>query len=295
MKLQQTLSAPVEAAFKQCGIGDHPIVLQPSSKAEFGDYQINGVMGAAKKNKMNPRELAQKVVDALELNDIASKVEIAGPGFINIHLAPEYVAAHAAHALSCERLSVAKQEPSLNIPIDYPSANLAKEMHVGHLRSSIIGDALNRVLRFFGHNAFCQDHVGDWGTQFGMLIAHMVEMEQTGNSEMALSDLEEFYRNAKKRFDESPEFADIARDYGVHLAIVPGGTLARKRIMEIRPKAVLAIACERDLTSGIRDAFPVPVFGVLNSRPFGPCVNTQVDMNLVKQALNQLLIKEKID
>ena len=91
------------------------------------------------------------------------------------------------------------------------------------------------------------------------------------------------------------ELADIARDYGVHLAIVPGGTLARKRIMEIRPKAVLAIACERDLTSGIRDAFPVPVFGVLNSRPFGPCVNTQVDMNLVKQALNQLLIKEKID
>ena len=217
MKLQQILSAPVEAAFKQCDIDAHPIVLQPSSKAEFGDYQINGVMGAAKKTKTNPRELAQKVVDALNLEGIASKVEIAGPGFINIHLAPEFVAGHAAHALSCERLSVAKQEPSLNIPIDYPSANLAKEMHVGHLRSSIIGDALNRVLRFFGHNAFCQDHVGDWGTQFGMLIAHMVEMEQTGNSEMALSDLEEFYRNAKKRFDESPEFADIARDYVVRL------------------------------------------------------------------------------
>jgi len=89
------------------------------------------------------------------------------------------------------------------------------------------------------------------------------------------------------------ELADLALEYGVHLAIVPGGTLARKRIIEIRPKAVLAIACERDLTSGIQDVFPIPVFGVLNNRPFGPCINTQVDMGIVRGALQKIVIKEK--
>ena len=216
MNLLQELSRPVQDAFDQCGFKGSPIVLQPSSRAEFGDYQINGVMGVAKQNKVNPRELAQKVVDALQMEGIASKIDIAGPGFINIHLAPEFLAKYAGEALASERLGVSLQKRQI-IPIDYPSANLAKEMHVGHLRTSVIGDAMNRILRFFGHDAFSQDHVGDWGTQFGMLTAYLVEAEKAGETAMALSDLEEFYRKAKTRFDEDPVFADTARDYVVRL------------------------------------------------------------------------------
>lgn len=216
MNLLQELSKPVQKAFDKCGFTDSPIVLQPATRPEFGDYQINGVMGVAKKQKANPRELAQKIVDALEMEGIADKFEIAGPGFINIHLAPEFISKHAAQALASDRLGVSLQERKV-IPIDYPSANLAKEMHVGHLRTSVIGDAINRILRFFGHDAFSQDHVGNWGTQFGMLTAYLVESHKAGDTDIALSDLEEFYRQAKKRFDEDTDFANTARDYVVRL------------------------------------------------------------------------------
>ena len=216
MKLHQELSGYVQKAFDQCGLSDDPINLQPASKPEFGDFQINGVMAAAKKQKTNPRELAQKIIGALELDGVASKVEVAGPGFINVHLDPAYVAKHALAALKDDRLGVAKQEPMI-IPIDYSSPNLAKEMHVGHLRSSIIGDALNRVLSFLGHTIIPANHVGDWGTQFGMLTAYLVEVQKTGEEGLALSDLEEFYRKAKIRFDEDEAFANTARDFVVKL------------------------------------------------------------------------------
>lgn len=216
MNLLKELSVPVQKAFDQCGLGDHPIALQPASKPEFGNYQINGIMGAAKKEKINPRELAQRVVDALNLDGIASKIEIAGPGFINIHLAPQYVSNYAVKMLADERLGVGKQKSEI-VVIDYSSPNLAKEMHVGHLRSSIIGDAMSRILSFMGHKVIAQNHVGDWGTQFGMLTAYLVEAEKEGDATMALSDLEDFYRKAKIRFDEDPAFANTARDYVVRL------------------------------------------------------------------------------
>ncbi len=173
-------------------------------------------MGAAKALKTNPRELAQKVVAALDLHGIADKVEIAGPGFINIHLAPEYLARRSETALKDARLGVTPVQPQ-RVMVEYSSPNLAKEMHVGHLRSSIIGDALARVMEFLGHDVVRANHVGDWGTQFGMLTAYLVEIRQAGDSALELSDLETFYRNAKVRFDESEEFADRARDYVVRL------------------------------------------------------------------------------
>ncbi|TDR82116.1 arginine--tRNA ligase [Paludibacterium purpuratum] len=216
MTIQQLISERVQAALAAVGAPDAPATVQPASKPEFGDYQANGVMAAAKQMRVNPRELAQKVVDALDLRRIADRVEIAGPGFINIHLSAEFIAAEAERALGDDHLGVVRQAPQ-TVVIDYSSPNLAKEMHVGHLRSSIIGDTLTRVLEFLGHTVIRQNHVGDWGTQFGMLTAYLVETHNEGTAANELHDLEEFYRKAKIRFDESEDFANQAREYVVKL------------------------------------------------------------------------------
>lgn len=216
MNLHQTVAAEAEAAFAAAGIAGSPVVLQPAKNADFGDFQINGVMGAAKQAKQNPRELAQKVADALAGNAVIASAEVAGPGFINLRLKAAFLAENIEAALSDGHLNVRRSDNPQTVVIDYSSPNLAKEMHVGHLRSSIIGDSINRVLSYLGHNVIAQNHVGDWGTQFGMLVAYMVEQQQD-NAEFELADLEQFYRNAKIRFDESPEFADTAREYVVKL------------------------------------------------------------------------------
>lgn len=214
--LQQLLDSRVSAALAAVGCDGAPAVVAPAGRPEFGDYQANGVMGAAKARRQNPRELAQQVVAALDLSGIASKVEIAGPGFINITLDPTFLADRAAQALRQSDLAVPRPAPQ-RVVIDYSAPNLAKEMHVGHLRSTIIGDALARVLRFLGHTVIAQNHIGDWGTQFGMLTAYLVEVEQGAGAEMALSDLEDFYRRAKQHMDEDPAFANTAREYVVKL------------------------------------------------------------------------------
>ncbi|MCK5810683.1 MAG: arginine--tRNA ligase, partial [Cocleimonas sp.] len=219
MNIRQLLDQRVSTALMSAGVAEGtPAVIKQSNKAEFGHYQANGVMGAAKKLRTNPRELATKVLDFLDLSDIADKVEIAGPGFLNIHLKPEWLRLQLEAALDDENLNIDQVTNPQTVVIDYSGPNLAKEMHVGHLRSTIIGDAIVRVLRFIGHNVIPQNHVGDWGTQFGMLIAQMQSV-QASESElsMQLSDLEGFYREAKKRFDAEPDFAKTARDYVVKL------------------------------------------------------------------------------
>ena len=216
MNLHQTVAAEAEAAFAAAGIGGNPVVLQPAKNADFGDFQINGVMGAAKKAKQNPRELAQKVADALAGNAVVESAEVAGPGFINLRLNAAFLAQNIESALLDGHLNVRQTKAPQTVVIDYSSPNLAKEMHVGHLRSSIIGDSLNRVLSYLGHKVIAQNHVGDWGTQFGMLVAYMVAQQQE-NAEFELADLEQFYRNAKIRFDEDEAFADTAREYVVKL------------------------------------------------------------------------------
>ena len=216
LTLLTLLNARVGAALAAAGCVDAPANVQPAGRPEFGDYQANGVMTAAKARRMNPRALAQQVVDQLDLAGIADKVEVAGPGFINITVAPEYLARCLMGALGRADLAVPPAEKQ-RVIIDYSSPNLAKEMHVGHLRSTIIGDALARVLRFLGHEVIAQNHVGDWGTQFGMLTAYLVDAEQSGDTGIVLADLEAFYRRAKQRFDEDPGFADRSRDYVVKL------------------------------------------------------------------------------
>ena len=216
MNLYQTVEREAAAAFAAAGIADSPVVLQPTKNAEHGDFQINGVMGAAKKAKQNPRELAQKVAEALADNAVIESTEVAGPGFINLRLRPEFLAQNIQTALNDARFGVAKTDKPQTVVIDYSSPNLAKEMHVGHLRSSIIGDSISRVLEFMGNTVIRQNHVGDWGTQFGMLVAYLVE-QQKDNAAFELADLEQFYRAAKVRFDEDPAFADTAREYVVKL------------------------------------------------------------------------------
>jgi arginyl-tRNA synthetase len=216
MNIRQLLDDRITAALHTLGAPDTvTAIVKPSARPEFGDYQANGIMAAAKQLKTNPRELATRLLATLDLSDIAEKLEIAGPGFINIYLKNEWLSETVGRA------SARQPAAAQTIVVDYSGPNLAKEMHVGHLRSTIIGDAVARVLEFQGNTVIRQNHVGDWGTQFGMLIAHMVSIaaQNSGVNDVApqLADLETFYREAKKRFDDEPDFANTARDFVVKL------------------------------------------------------------------------------
>ncbi|MEE3695270.1 arginine--tRNA ligase [Glaesserella parasuis] len=217
MNIQHILSEKIKQAMIVAGAEQNvePLVRQ-SGKVQFGDYQANGIMGAAKKLGLNPREFAQKVVDNVDLNGIAEKLEIAGPGFINIFLAPTWLAQQTENAFSGDKLGINLNQAQ-TVVVDYSSPNVAKEMHVGHLRSTIIGDSVVRALEFLGNKVIRANHVGDWGTQFGMLIAYLEKMENEHASEMELSDLEAFYRAAKEHYDSDEVFAEKARNYVVKL------------------------------------------------------------------------------
>ncbi|BDK36344.1 TPA: arginine--tRNA ligase [Enterobacter hormaechei subsp. steigerwaltii] len=217
MNIQALLSEKVSQALIAAGApADCEPQVRQSAKVQFGDYQANGVMAVAKKLGMPPRQLAEQVLTHLDLTGIASKTEIAGPGFINIFLEPAFLASHVDAALKSDRLGVAQPEAQ-TVVVDYSAPNVAKEMHVGHLRSTIIGDAAVRTLEFLGHKVIRANHVGDWGTQFGMLIAYLEKQQQENAGEMALADLEGFYREAKKHYDEDEAFAERARSYVVKL------------------------------------------------------------------------------
>ncbi|ELY3320451.1 arginine--tRNA ligase [Salmonella enterica] len=217
MNIQALLSEKVSQAMIAAGApADCEPQVRQSAKVQFGDYQANGMMAVAKKLGMAPRQLAEQVLTHLDLSGIASKVEIAGPGFINIFLEPAFLAEQVQQALASDRLGVS-QPTRQTIVVDYSAPNVAKEMHVGHLRSTIIGDAAVRTLEFLGHHVIRANHVGDWGTQFGMLIAWLEKQKQENAGDMALADLEGFYRDAKKHYDEDEAFAERARNYVVKL------------------------------------------------------------------------------
>ena len=217
MNIQSILSEKIKHAMLVAGADSQcEALVRQSGKVQFGDYQANGIMPAAKKLGLNPREFAQKVLEKAELQDIAEKTEIAGPGFINIFLKNAWLAENINNAVKDPKLGIHNHDKQ-TVVADYSSPNVAKEMHVGHLRSTIIGDAVVRTLEFLGNHVIRANHVGDWGTQFGMLIAYLEKMENEHASEMELSDLEAFYRAAKKHYDEDPVFAEKARNYVVKL------------------------------------------------------------------------------
>lgn len=218
MNIQQLLTQRVSQAMILAGADNNcDALIKQSAKVQFGDYQANGIMATAKKLGMPPRTLAEKVLQHLDIDDIADKVEIAGPGFINIFLKNSWIAEQNEIALSSDKLNITLPAKPQTIVVDYSAPNVAKEMHVGHLRSTIIGDASVRILSFLGHKVIRANHVGDWGTQFGMLIAYLEKMQNEHANDMELSDLESFYRAAKKHYDEDEAFAEKARNYVVKL------------------------------------------------------------------------------
>ena len=212
MNLKEQIELAVAQSFERLGVTDSPPVVKQAQRREFGHYQVNGVMGAAKTAKTNPRELATKVTEALDL-PMAAKLEVAGPGFVNVHLDATSIA---------EQLDLLGNDVSLPSPeprhfaVDYSAPNLMKEMHIGHLRTNAIGDSIVRVLEAVGHQVTRVNHVGDWGAQFGSLLAYLDQLHTTEIS-TELKDLEVFYQSASKLFKSDEAFAERARGYVVRL------------------------------------------------------------------------------
>jgi len=217
----ETIQQSLESAFKQAihaafGVDTDPLVTI-SQNEQFGDYQSNAAMGLSKTlsaqsgQKLNPRQIAEQIIAKLQLGVMAAETpNIAGPGFINVKLSPAWLASKLHSVEGDERLGVPLAASRKKTVVDYSGPNIAKQMHVGHLRSTIIGDAISRVMDFQGNEVVRQNHIGDWGTQFGMLIEYLKE-QQFAADNLAIGDLEEFYRQAKRRFDESDEFQNNAR------------------------------------------------------------------------------------
>ena len=216
MKLKEQINLYIEDALSNASIKVENIQVTEATKPEFGDYQFNGIMPLAKTLKRNPREIAAEVVTHIDTSGLIAKAEVAGPGFINLWLNDDRMGEEAGRMLADPRVGVEKKPYPIKVVIDYSGPNMAKQMHVGHLRSTIIGDTLSNLLSFLGDEVIRQNHIGDWGTQFGMLIAYLEEIGQETGDEN-LRDLEQFYKNAKRRFDEDKAFADKAREYVVKI------------------------------------------------------------------------------
>ncbi len=203
----------LQAAFERIAPGSDPVLRH----SDRGDYQANGVMGVAKELGRPPREIAQELVRGLQIDDIA-EVEIAGPGFLNLTLTTTFLEAQLRHLLKDPRMGVASTAHPKKVVIDYSAPNVAKEMHVGHLRSTVIGDALARMYRFAGHQVIARNHVGDWGTNFGMLIEHLIDLgEHAAMASLSIGDLDSFYRAARAKFDADDAFKERSRNRVVSL------------------------------------------------------------------------------
>lgn len=207
------------AAFGEDFATIDPMVVA-STNPKFGDYQCNLAMSLTKPLKSNPRAIATQIIDNLIIDEICETPEIAGPGFINLRLKTDYLQIQLQKMLGDERLNIPKVNPNQKMIVDFSSPNIAKEMHVGHLRSTIIGDCIARILEFQGHEVLRLNHVGDWGTQFGMLITYLKEVYPdalTTANALDLGDLVEFYRQAKVRFDQDETFKETSRQEVVRL------------------------------------------------------------------------------
>lgn len=233
-QLTSLFTAAIERAFGDAGRGTDPMI-RPSADEKFGDYQSNAAMGMAKRLGAKPRDVAQKIVDALAADPqvavVCQPFEIAGPGFINIRLRPEWMA-DVLNAIPSvgqdDRLGIDRTDNPQTVVVDYSGPNIAKQMHVGHLRSTIIGDTIARLLEFEGHKVIRQNHIGDWGTQFGMLCAYLKEkMPQalSNSGGFHLADLEDFYRQANALDKSDQAFHERARAEVVALHNHDGTTL----------------------------------------------------------------------
>lgn len=211
--LVQTLTARFAAA-----VGGDP-ELRPASKPQFGHFQCNVAMRLGKQQGRNPREVAADLIAAAQVDDLCEPLEIAGPGFINIRLKASVLAEEAARVLADPASGVATTAEPRRVVIDYSAPNVAKQMHVGHLRTTIIGDCFNRVLTAVGHTVIPQNHIGDWGTQFGMLIEQILD-EGLDASTLTLADADALYKRAAAHFKSDEDFATRAR---ARVSVFQGG------------------------------------------------------------------------
>lgn len=226
--LDHAFREAIVAAFGEEGRGADPSL----RVSQHADYQANAAMALGKKVKKAPREVAQAIVAKLSLGDTCDKIEIAGPGFINLTLSNGFLTREAQSAAGDSGLGLVPAAHPETVVVDYSAPNVAKEMHVGHLRSTIIGDCLVRVLGAVGHKVIRQNHVGDWGTPFGMLIEHLIDVGEEGAArELELGDLNAFYQEARKKFEADPAFADRARKRVVELQRGDETTLALWRTL----------------------------------------------------------------
>jgi arginyl-tRNA synthetase len=217
----------LQAAFDTVVPGADPI-LRASDRA---DFQANGALPLAKVVGRSPQQVAAEVVAAASLDDICAAVDVSGPGFINLTLSDEFVSDQLAAMGADDRLGVAVTPSPQTMVIDYSSPNVAKEMHVGHLRSTVIGDALARVLGFLGHDVLRENHIGDWGTPFGMLIEHLIDVGGAPDAEsFSVRDLNEFYAQARLLWDSDPGFGERCRQ---RVVLLQGGDPETMRLWEI--------------------------------------------------------------
>jgi arginyl-tRNA synthetase len=225
--VSRVLLERLQEAFDTVAPGADP-VLRVSDRA---DFQANGALALAKQVGRPPREVAVQVVQAARLGDLCREVEVSGPGFVNLTLRDDFIAEQARVVSGDPRLGVELAADPERIVIDYSSPNVAKEMHVGHLRSTLIGDALTRVLAFLGHDVRRENHIGDWGTPFGMLIEHLLDVGGAANAEsFSVRDLNEFYATARRQFDSDPDFAERSRQ---RVVLLQGGDPETIRLWRI--------------------------------------------------------------
>jgi arginyl-tRNA synthetase len=229
-------------AFDALEPGADPVV-RPSDRA---DFQANGALAVAKRLGRNPREVAAGIVADAALDDLCATVEVAGPGFVNLTLRDTAIAELVAVTAADERLGVLRTTAPEVVVVDYSAPNVAKEMHVGHLRTTIIGDALVRLLSHLGHGVVRENHVGDWGTPFGMLIEHLVDLgEAEAAAELSVGDLNGFYQQARRKFDADPTFADRARARVVALQAGDGETMRLWQVLVEQSAAYFQAVYER--------------------------------------------------
>jgi len=212
--LYEQVFAATAAAFGSVQEGADPVV-RVSDRA---DYQANGAMAIAKTLGRNPRDLAEEVAGMLRGNPLFAKVEVAGPGFVNLDLSVSAVIAGLEAMAQSHTLGIDRAPKPKTVVIDYSSPNVAKEMHVGHLRSTVIGDSLCRLFELTGNHVVRRNHIGDWGTPFGMLIEHLLDLgEESAVSELGMGDLDGFYRQARTKFDADGHFRERSRQRVVAL------------------------------------------------------------------------------
>jgi arginyl-tRNA synthetase len=232
-KIEERVRAAVAEVLPDADLG--VVQVRPCPDPKFGDYQCNALMSLAKERKKNPRQLAQAVVEKLEVSSLTEPVEIAGPGFLNFRAKPEALGALLKEAVDGKHLFYETTSHPRTVIVDFSSPNVAKAMHVGHIRSTILGDAISRVLRLLGHKVITDNHIGDWGTQFGkLLIGWKRELNEDALARDPLAEMERLYKKINAEFDASEDVANLARNELVKLQNGdPENTAIWKRMIDL--------------------------------------------------------------